>query len=111
MSILCKQVENVPQHTGVGLVEFCVPAALAGHVGESLILDIEEFSQKAACGTDFACLVRVVPAFGAGIVNICAHFFSLLRVFGIEDEIALFPYYITFLKEIYINYNSPLLLY
>ena len=54
-------------------------------MGEFLILDIEKFTQKTACGTDFACFVRVVPAFGAGKVNIFAHFCGLTLVFLVVE--------------------------
>jgi len=50
-------------------------------MGEFLILDVEKFTQKTACGTDFACFVRGIPAFGAGKVNIFAHFCGLTLVF------------------------------
>jgi hypothetical protein len=43
-------------------------------MGKFLVLDIEKFSEKTACGTDFACFIGGIPALGAGKVNFCAHF-------------------------------------
>ena len=70
---LREKVENVPQHTAVGLVEFGVLAAFAGYVGEFLVLDVEEFADCAAGCADFAGFVGGVAAFGADVVNFFAH--------------------------------------
>jgi len=50
-------------------------------MGEFLVLDIQEFTEKTACGTDFACFIGVVPAFGAGKVDLFAHFSGLILFF------------------------------
>lgn len=71
---LCKQIENVPQHAAVGLVEFSVLTARAGDMGEFLVLEVEEFTEKATCGADLAGLVRGIAAFGAHEIYIFAHF-------------------------------------
>lgn len=63
------------------MVEFGVLAAFAGDMDEFLVLDIQEFTEKTACGTDFACFVGVVPAFGAGKVDLFAHFSGLILFF------------------------------
>jgi len=52
-------------------------------VGEFLVLEIEEFTEKAASGADLAGFVGGVSAFGAGEVNIIAHFYGLFLVFQI----------------------------
>jgi hypothetical protein len=51
---LRKQIENIPKHAAVSLVEFGVFTALAGDVGEFLVLEIEEFTEKTACSADLA---------------------------------------------------------
>ena len=82
------------------MVEFGVLAALAGDMGEFLVLDIKEFTEKTACGTDFACFVGVVPAFGAGKVDLFAHFSGLILFFrSFKDGIALFLRYLTVLQN------------
>jgi hypothetical protein len=70
-------------------------------VGEFLVLDIEEFSEKAACGADFACFVGGVPAFGTGKVDFFAHFFWPHSGFSdrLKDGIALFLRYLTVLQR------------
>jgi hypothetical protein len=50
-------------------------------VGEFLVLDIKEFAEKAACGADLAGFAGGVPAFGAGKVNVFAHFVVSLWFF------------------------------
>jgi hypothetical protein len=52
-------------------------------VGEFFVLDVEDFADETACGTDFAGFVGVVPAFGADEINIFAHFFSLTLFFQV----------------------------
>ena len=71
--VLREQVENVPQHAAVCLVEFGVSAAFAGDVGEFLVLDVEEFADCAAGCADFAGFVGGVAAFGADEVYFIAH--------------------------------------
>jgi len=51
---LRKQIENIPKHAAVSLVEFGVFTALAGDVGEFFILEVEEFTKEAACSADLA---------------------------------------------------------
>lgn len=43
-------------------------------MGKFLVLEIEEFAEKAACSSDLAGFIGGVSAFGAGEVNIFAHF-------------------------------------
>jgi hypothetical protein len=69
-------------------------------MGEFLVLNIEKFTEKAACGADFACFVGVVPAFGAGKVDLFAHFSGLILFFrSFEGWIALFLRYLTVLQN------------
>jgi hypothetical protein len=42
-------------------------------MGESLVLDIKEFAEKAACGAGFASFASGIPAFGAHEVKFFAH--------------------------------------
>ncbi|AKB67724.1 hypothetical protein MSMAL_1181 [Methanosarcina mazei LYC] len=74
MLILCEQVENVPEHAAVSLVEFCVFAVLAGDVGEFFILNIEKLADQATCCADLTDVVGAVSAFRADEVNVFAHF-------------------------------------
>lgn len=71
------------------MIEFGVFAALAGHVGKSLVLDIEEFAEKAACGANLAYFVGSVSAFRAGEMNIFTHFIAsllLFRLYNMSDN-------------------------
>jgi hypothetical protein len=69
-------------------------------VGEFLVLDIQEFTEKTACGTDFACFIGVVPAFGAGKVDLFAHFLASFCYSDLlKDGIALFLRYLTLLQN------------
>lgn len=78
---LRKQIENIPKHAAVSLVEFGVFTALAGDMSKPFVLDIEEFAEKAACGTDLACFVGSISAFGADEMNIFTHFMASLFFF------------------------------
>lgn len=55
-------------------------------MSEFLVLDIEEFAEKAACGADLACFVGSVPAFRAGEVKGFAHFNGLYGFFKLFEE-------------------------
>lgn len=50
-------------------------------MGESLVLDIEDFAEKAACGADLAGFVGGISAFGADEMNIFTHFMASLFFF------------------------------
>lgn len=59
-------------------------------MSEFLVLDIEEFTEKAASGADLAGLVRSITAFGTHEVNFFAHFLASLfsnLVFLVSQEI------------------------
>jgi hypothetical protein len=81
--VLCKQIENAPEHAAVSLVKFGVFAALAGDVGEFFVLDVEDFADETAGCADFAGFEGVVPAFGTDKINIFAHVFGLILIFQV----------------------------
>jgi len=47
-------------------------------MGESLVLDIEEFAEKAACGADLSYFVGSISTFRADEMNIFTHFMAFL---------------------------------
>ena len=58
-------------------------------MGESLVLDIEEFAEKAACGADLSGFVGSVSAFRADEMNIFTHFIAsllLFRLYKMQDD-------------------------
>lgn len=55
-------------------------------MGESLVLDIEEFAEKAACGADLVDFVGSVSAFGAGEMNIFTHFVASIFFFRLSKR-------------------------
>ena len=55
-------------------------------MGESLVLDIEEFAEKAACSANLAGFVGSVSAFRAGEMNIFTHFMASLLFFRLSKR-------------------------
>jgi len=55
-------------------------------MGESLVLDVEEFAEKAACGADLACFVGGISAFRADKMNIFTHFMASVFCFRLSKR-------------------------
>ena len=107
LQVLREQVENVPKHAAVSLIEFGIFAAFASDMSEFFILDIEDFTDEAACCADLADIVWVVSAFGADETNVFAHFLaSLLTLDSLKDSIALFLRYLMLLQNWQIQKKS-----
>lgn len=63
-------------------------------MSEFLVLDIEEFTEKAACGADLADFVGGVPAFGAHEVKFFAHFLVSLLFWYLYLSLIIFSLFI-----------------
>ena len=71
VGLVGEEVEDVTDHTGVGLEELGVATAPAYHCGEPGALDSENFRPETTRNENLASLILVLVAFGASVFECC----------------------------------------